>query len=101
MAGGVGNDELAARRGEVAIGDVDRDALLAFGAETIGEEREVDGTGGAIHRAFLDRGELIFEGALGVIEQAADEGRFAVIDASASEQAEQFLAFFFGEERGG
>ncbi len=29
--------------GEVAVGDVDGDALLAFGAEAVGEQGEVDG----------------------------------------------------------
>jgi hypothetical protein len=42
VAGGVGDDELAPRRGEVAVGDVDGDALLALGAEPVGEQREVD-----------------------------------------------------------
>ena len=38
----VGQDELAAARREIAVRDVDRDALLAFGAQAVGEEREVD-----------------------------------------------------------
>ncbi len=42
VAGGVGNDEPPARRGEVAVGDVNGDALLAFGAEAVGEGGEVD-----------------------------------------------------------
>ena len=42
VAGGVRDDELALRRREVAVGDVDRDALLALGAEAVGQEREVD-----------------------------------------------------------
>jgi hypothetical protein len=33
----VGQDERALRRGEVAVGDVDRDALLALGAQAVGE----------------------------------------------------------------
>ena len=41
VAGRVGDDELAPRRGEVAVGDVDRDALLALGAQAVGEQREV------------------------------------------------------------
>ena len=36
---------LRSRGGEVAVSDVDGDALLAFGAQTIGEQREVDGAG--------------------------------------------------------
>ena len=38
----VGDDEVAARRREVAVGDVDRDALLALGAQPVGEQGEVD-----------------------------------------------------------
>ena len=33
----VGDDEAAVRCGEVAMSDVDGDALLAFGPETIGQ----------------------------------------------------------------
>ena len=40
--GRVGDDELAPRGGEVAVGDVDRDALLPLGAQAVGEQREVD-----------------------------------------------------------
>ena len=39
VAGRVGDDELALRRGEVAVGDVDRDALLALGPKAVGEQR--------------------------------------------------------------
>ena len=42
VAGGVGDDEAAPRRREVAVRDVDRDALLALGAQAVGEQREVD-----------------------------------------------------------
>src|SRR5215469_11064489 len=38
----VGQDELAFRSGEVAIGNVNRDALLAFGAKAVGQQREID-----------------------------------------------------------
>jgi hypothetical protein len=38
----VGDDELAPRRREVAVGDVDGDALLALGFEAVGEQREVE-----------------------------------------------------------
>ena len=42
VAGRVGDDELAPRRGEVAVGDVDGDALLALGAQAVGQQRQVD-----------------------------------------------------------
>src|SRR5687767_9910179 len=38
---GVGDDEAPPRCGEVAVGDVDRDALLALGAQAVGEQGEV------------------------------------------------------------
>ena len=41
VPGGVGDDELAPRRGEVAVGHVDRDALLALGPQPVGEQRQV------------------------------------------------------------
>jgi hypothetical protein len=42
VAGTVGEDELAPGGLEVAVGDVDRDALLALGAQAVREQREVD-----------------------------------------------------------
>ena len=38
----IGDDELALLAREEAIGDVDRDALLALGREAVDEQREVD-----------------------------------------------------------
>ena len=38
----VGEMEAAARRDEVAVGDVDRDPLLALGPQAVGEQRQVD-----------------------------------------------------------
>ena len=43
VARSVGDDELATLGGEVAVGDVDGDALLALGAKAVGELSEVDG----------------------------------------------------------
>jgi hypothetical protein len=42
MAGCVGDDELAAFRAEEPVRDVDGDALLALGGETVDEQREVE-----------------------------------------------------------
>ena len=41
VAGGVGDDELAGGRGEVAVGHVDGDALLALGPQPVGQQGEV------------------------------------------------------------
>ena len=42
VAGRVGDDERARRRREIAIGDVDGDALLALGFEAVDQQREID-----------------------------------------------------------
>ena len=42
MAGRVGDDELALRRREEAVGDVDSDALLPLSLEAVDQKREVD-----------------------------------------------------------
>jgi hypothetical protein len=42
VPGAVGDDEPPPRRREVAVGDVDRDALLALGAQAVDQQREVD-----------------------------------------------------------
>ncbi len=92
VAGRVGDDELAARGGEVAVGDVDGDSLLALGFEAVGEEGEVDvAVGGAVDAGALDGGELVFVDGLGVVEEAADEGGLAVVDGAGGGEAEHFL----------
>ncbi len=41
VAGRVGDDELPQWGGEVAVGDVDGDALLALGPQAVGEQGQV------------------------------------------------------------
>ena len=38
----VRQDEFALGRGEVAVGDVDGDALLAFRPQPVGQQRKID-----------------------------------------------------------
>ena len=57
----IGDDELALRRREVAIGDIDGDALFTFGPQAIGEQRQIDM---AAWRSFGHTGDLVFIGAL-------------------------------------
>src|SRR5262249_39596632 len=52
VPGGVGDDELGALGGEVAVGDVEGDALLALGERAVDEEAVVDLPAG---RALLGR----------------------------------------------
>ena len=79
VARGVGDDERALRRGEEAVRDVDRDPLLALGAQAVGEAGEVD----------LGVGHLVGHQRLGVVEQATDQRRLAVIDAAGGGEAQQ------------
>ena len=42
VSGSVGNDELPQGGGEIAVGDVDGDALFALRDQTVGQQREVE-----------------------------------------------------------
>ena len=68
VSGRVGNDELPLWRLEIAVGNIDRNSLFAFGAEAIGEKREIDWTSGTIHTALLDGCKLILVDALCVMQ---------------------------------
>jgi len=59
VAGRIGDDEAAARRGKIPVGDVDGDALLALGAQAIGEVGEVDLAGAGDIGGALQRLDLI------------------------------------------
>ena len=89
VAGAVGDDEVAGRRREVAVGDVDRDALLALGAQAVGEQGEVDVVGAAPAADRLDVLELVLEDRLGVVQQPADQRRLAVVDAADGGEAQR------------
>ena len=81
--------EAAARRHERAVGDVDRDPLLALGAQPVGQQREVDVAVAAPLRGLLDVLELVGEDLLRVVEQPADQRRLAVVDRARRDEAEQ------------
>ncbi len=85
----VGDDELAPRGVEVAVGDVDRDALLALGPQAVGEQRQVDVAVAAPERGLLHVLELVLEDRLRVEEEAADEGGLAVVDRARGGEADE------------
>ncbi len=93
MPGRVGDDELALVGREEAVGDVDRDALLALGGEAIDEQREVElaALRADLLRVGLERRELVLEDHLRVVEQPADQRGLAVVDAAAGDEAQQAL----------
>jgi len=78
----VGDDELAPGRGEVAVGDVDRDALLALGPQPVGEQREIRVVLAAVAAGAFDGRELVGEDRLRIEQKPADQRRLAVVDAA-------------------
>ncbi len=89
VAGRVGEDELAARRREVPVGDVDRDPLLALGPQTVGEERKIDRPGGPVLRRLLHRVQLILVDRPRVVEQPPDQRALPIVHAAGGADAEQ------------
>jgi len=89
MPGAIRENELPARGREVAVGDVDRNALFALGAEAVGEEREVGDEVAAAFARALHGVPLILENGFRVEEQAADERALAVVDIAAGDESEE------------
>ena len=89
VARAVGDDEAPPRGREVAVGDVDRDALLALGAQAVGQQREVDLAVATLARDLGDMLELVLEDLLGVKQQAADQRALAVVDRTRGREAQQ------------
>ncbi len=87
MPGAVDNDEAARIGVEIAPGDVDSDALLALGDETVDEQAEIRvcaARGGAPR--LLQRLALVVIEIGGIPQEAADQRRLAVVNRAASEQ---------------
>ena len=80
VAGRVRELEPPPRRHERAVRDVDRDPLLALGAEAVGEQREVDVVVAAPPRRVLDVLELVDEDLLRIEQEPADQRRLPVVD---------------------
>ena len=59
MARRVGTDEAAVVRREVAVGDIDRDALLALREEPVQQQRVVDGAAAAADLGVEQQGLLL------------------------------------------
>ena len=90
VPGGVGDDEPPLGGREVAVGDVDRDALLALGAQAVGQQRQVEEV--AAHAALaglLDVLQLVAEHLLGVVQQPPDQRALAVVDRARGGEAQQ------------
>ena len=86
----VGDDELAVLGGEEAIGHIDGDALFAFCGKAIDEQGEVDLLALRAHAlaVVFERGKLVLEDHLRIVEQAADERGLPIINAAAGDEAQ-------------
>ena len=80
-------------RREIAVGDVDGDALLALGRQPVDQQREVESLAlRAVPPAVgLQRRELVVEDLPRLVQQPADQRRLAVVDAAAGDEAQQLL----------
>ena len=87
----VGDDEGAVAGREIAIGDIDGDALLALGRQAVDQQREVEILAGRAELAgiTLQRVHLVVEDRIGLEEQAADQGRLAVVHRAAGDEAQE------------
>src|SRR3954467_12081448 len=83
----VGDDEFAARGGEVAVGYIDGDALLTLGLQAVGDERKIHRGLAPALRGALHRGELIFEDGAAVVQQTSDQRALAVVYAACGDEA--------------
>ncbi len=100
VARGVDDDEAARRRVEVAPGDVDGDALLALGDQTVEQQAEIERSR---RRALclLEHQLLVGVHGAGVDEHAADQGGLAVVDGAAGEHVQRLGARRLGLGGGG
>ena len=82
VAGRIGNDEFPFRGGKIPISHVDGDALLAFGPQAIGEQRQVHLFVAPAPRSLFHGFELILENGFGIVQQATDQGAFSIVHAA-------------------
>ena len=97
----VGDDEGAPWRREVAVGDVDRDALFALRGKTVEKEGEVElaSLRSDALRIGRQRVELVLEERAALIEQPADQRALPVVDAAARQEAQEVAILALLEQR--
>ena len=75
----VRHDELAPRRGHVAVRDINGDTLLAFGPQSIGEIGKVHLPATSDVRRALQRLHLVLHDGLGIKKQPPNQRTLAII----------------------
>ena len=89
VTGRVGDDEPALRGREVAVRDVDRDALLTLCAQAIGQQRQIHEVLATTLAGLLNVRQLVGEDLFGVVQQAPDQRALAVVDRASCGEAQQ------------
>ena len=59
-------------------------------AQAVGEEGEVEAVGGEIASGLADAGQLVFVDRLRIVQQAANQGGFAVVHAAGGGKTQEF-----------
>ena len=95
VPGAIGDDETAPVGAEVAVGDINGDALLAFGVQAIHQQRIVDRLAlcAMTLAVALERGQLVVEQVAALVQQAADQRALAIVHAAAGDEAQARLGF--------
>src|SRR4051812_4013579 len=91
MARSIGDDEFPPRRGEVAIGNINGDALFSLGSQAVRKQRKINWSCGAVDAALLHGRQLVLVNRLAVIEEPADQRGFSIIHAAGGGEAQWFL----------
>ena len=85
----VGDDEFSPVRVEIAVRDVDGDALFALCLQSVRQEGKIDAFAAASFVVTLGCGDLIFKRAARIDEKASDQCGFAVVDAAGSNEPKE------------
>ena len=85
MARRIGNDEFAFGCGEITVGYVYGDTLFALGGKAVCQAGEVGRF--AVFGSTVKFVNLVGQQGFAIVEQAADEGGFAVIDTAGGNEA--------------
>ena len=95
VAGRIGHDELALVCREKAVGHINGDALLTLCGQAVHQQGKVQlAPLRADFFGVCDQGfHLVFKQHLGFVQQATDQGTFAIIHAAAGDEAQQAFLF--------
>ena len=85
MSRRIGNDEFAFGRGEITVGHVNGNALFALGGKAVCQAGKIRRF--AVFSSAVELVKLVGQQGFAVVEQAADEGGFAVIDTAGGNEA--------------